>query len=235
MGLQQVLFSILLLLGIGFFAFNIKRLIRSIRLGRPMGSIDRKKERIVAMVRLAFGQQKMQRNLLVGVLHLVVYLGFLIINIELIEIVIDGVFGTHRALSFLGGIYDLAIALFELFAFAVIVSVMVFWIRRNLMHIRRFMSAELRGWSKLDANLILIIELVLMFLFLGMNATDYALQLRGIAHYSPAGSFPISGWIAPIFENWADVNVIAFERFMWWAHIVGILGFLNYLYYSKHL
>ena len=235
MGLQQVLFSIILLVGIGFFAFNVKRLIRSIRQGRPVGSIDRKKERIVAMVRLAFGQQKMQRNLLVGVLHLVVYLGFLIINIELIEIVIDGVFGTHRALSFLGGIYDLAIALFELFAFAVIVSVVVFWIRRNLMHIRRFMSAELRGWPKLDANLILIIELVLMFLFLGMNAADYALQLRGVAHYSPAGSFPISGWIAPIFENWSDVNVIAFERFMWWAHIVGILGFLNYLYYSKHL
>lgn len=200
-----------------------------------MGSIDRKKERIVAMMRLAFGQQKMQRNLLVGVLHLVVYLGFLIINIELIEIVIDGVFGTHRALSFLGGIYDLAIALFELFAFAVIVSVVVFWIRRNLMHIKRFMSAELKGWPKLDANLILIIELILMFLFLGMNAADYALQLRGVTHYSPAGSFPISGWIAPIFENWSDANVIAFERVMWWAHIVGILGFLNYLYYSKHL
>lgn len=235
MGLQQALFSILLLLGIGFFAFNVKRLIHSIRQGRPVGSIDRKKERIVAMMRLAFGQQKMQRNLLVGVLHLVVYLGFLIINIELIEIVIDGVFGTHRALSFLGGIYDLAIALFELFAFAVIVSVVVFWIRRNLMHIKRFMSAELKGWPKLDANLILIIELILMFLFLGMNAADYALQLRGVTHYSPAGSFPISGWIAPIFENWSDANVIAFERVMWWAHIVGILGFLNYLYYSKHL
>ena len=235
MGLQQLLFSAILLLGIGFFAFNVKRLIRSIRQGKPVDVIDRKKERTFAMIRLAFGQQKMQRNVLVGVLHLVVYLGFLIINVELIEIIIDGVFGTHRALSFLGAGYDLAIALFELFAFAVIVSVVVFWIRRNLMHIKRFRSAELKGWPKLDANLILIIELVLMFLFLGMNAADYALQLRGVAHYSPAGSFPISSWITPIFNSWSDGNVIAIERGLWWAHIAGILGFLNYLYYSKHL
>ena len=235
MGLQQLLFSAILLLGIGFFAFNVKRLIRSIRQGKPVDVIDRKKERTFAMIRLAFGQQKMQRNVLVGVLHLVVYLGFLIINVELIEIIIDGVFGTHRALSFLGAGYDLAIALFELFAFAVIVSVVVFWVRRNLMHIKRFMSAELKGWPKLDANLILIIEVVLMFLFLGMNAADYALQLRGVAHYSPAGSFPISSWIAPIFSSWPEANIIAFERAMWWAHIIGILGFLNYLYYSKHL
>ncbi len=235
MGLQQLLFSVILLLGIGFFAFNVKRLMRSIYQGKPVGYIDRKKKRTVAMIRMAFGQQKMQRNILVGVLHFVVYLGFLIINIELVEIIIDGICGTHRALSFLGGIYDLAIALFELFAFAVIVSVVVFWIRRNLMHIKRFMSAELKGWPKFDANLILIIELVLMFLFLGMNAADYALQLRGVAHYNQAGSFPISGWIAPIFKSWSEANVIAFERGIWWAHIMGILGFLNYLYYSKHL
>lgn len=235
MGLQQLLFSVILLLGIGFFAFNVKRLMRSIYQGKPVGYIDRKKKRTVAMIRMAFGQQKMQRNILVGVLHFVVYLGFLIINIELVEIIIDGICGTHRALSFLGGIYDLAIALFELFAFAVIVSVVVFWIRRNLMHIKRFMSAELKGWPKFDANLILIIELVLMFLFLGMNAADYALQLRGVAHYNQAGSFPISGWITPIFKSWSEANVIAFERGIWWAHIMGILGFLNYLYYSKHL
>ena len=235
MGIQQLLFSAILLLGIGFFAFNVKRLMRNIRQGKPVGAIERKKERTLAMIRLALGQQKMQRNVLVGVLHLVVYLGFLIINIELIEIIIDGVFGTHRALSFLGAGYDLAIALFELFALAVIVSVVVFWVRRNLMHIKRFMSAELKGWPKLDANLILIIELVLMFLFLGMNAADYALQLRGVAHYSSAGAFPISGWVAPVFNNWPEAKVIAFERGMWWAHIIGILGFLNYLYYSKHL
>ncbi|MEK9751190.1 MAG: (Fe-S)-binding protein [Flavobacteriaceae bacterium] len=235
MGIQQLLFSAILLLGIGFFAFNFKRLMRNIRQGKPLGAIERKKERTLAMIRLALGQQKMQRNVLVGVLHLVIYLGFLIINIELIEIIIDGVFGTHRALSFLGAGYDLAIALFELFALAVIVSVVVFWVRRNMMHIKRFMSAELKGWPKLDANLILIIELVLMFLFLGMNAADYALQLRGVAHYSSAGAFPISEWVAPVFNNWPEAKVIAFERGMWWAHIIGILGFLNYLYYSKHL
>jgi heterodisulfide reductase subunit C len=235
MGLENTLFLLLLGLGVGLFVRNIRRLSRSILQGKPIGKLDRPKERFMHMLRLAFGQQKMHRNLLVGVLHLVVYLGFIIINIELLEIVIDGIFGTHRVLAFLGSTYDFAIAAFELFAISVIAAVLVFWIRRNLIHIARFRSAEMKGWPKLDANLILVIEVVLMLLFLTMNAADYALQLREEPHYPRAGLFPVSAALTPLFDSWSTANLIFLERSAWWAHILGILGFLNYLYYSKHL
>ena len=235
MGLENILFLVLLGLGVGLFVRNIRRLSRSILQGKPIGKLDRPKERFMHMLRLAFGQQKMHRNLLVGVLHLVVYLGFIIINIELLEIVIDGIFGTHRVLAFLGSTYDFAIAAFEWFALSVIAAVLVFWFRRNLIHIARFRSAEMKGWPKLDANLILVIEVVLMLLFLTMNAADYALQLREEPHYPRAGLFPVSSVLTPLFESWSTANLILMERSAWWAHILGILGFLNYLYYSKHL
>lgn len=235
MGLENILFLVLLGLGVGLFVRNIRRLSRSILQGKPIGKLDRPKERFMHMLRLAFGQQKMHRNLLVGVLHLVVYLGFIIINIELLEIVIDGIFGTHRVLAFLGSTYDFAIAAFEWFALSVIAAVLVFWFRRNLIHIARFRSAEMKGWPKLDANLILVIEVVLMLLFLTMNAADYALQLREEPHYPRAGLFPVSSALNPLFDSWSTANLILMERSAWWAHILGILGFLNYLYYSKHL
>ncbi len=235
MGLKNILFLLLLGLGVGLFVRNIRRLSRSILQGKPIGKLDRPKERFMHMLRLAFGQQKMHRNLLVGVLHLVVYLGFIIINIELLEIVIDGIFGTHRVLVFLGSTYDFAIAAFELFAISVIAAVLIFWVRRNLIHIARFRSAEMNGWPKLDANLILVIEVVLMLLFLTMNAADYALQIREEPHYLRAGLFPVSATLIPLFDSWPTANLILLERSAWWAHILGILGFLNYLYYSKHL
>lgn len=235
MGLENILFLVLLGIGVGVFVRNIRRLSRSILQGKPLGKLDRPKERFMHMLRLAFGQQKMHRNLLVGVLHLVVYLGFIIINIELLEIVIDGIFGTHRVLAFLGSTYDFAIAAFEWFALSVIAAVLVFWFRRNLIHIARFRSAEMKGWPKLDANLILVIEVVLMLLFLTMNAADYALQLREEPHYPRAGLFPVSSVLTPLFDSWSTANLILMERSAWWAHILGILGFLNYLYYSKHL
>lgn len=235
MGLENMLFLGLLGLGVGLFLRNIRRLSRSILQGKPLGKLDRTKERYMHMLRLAFGQQKMQRNLLVGILHLVVYLGFIIINIELLEIVIDGIFGTHRVLAFLGSTYDFAIAAFEWFAFAVIAAVLVFWFRRNIIHITRFRSAEMKGWPKLDANLILVIEVVLMLLFLTMNAADHALQLREEPYYPKAGLFPVSSALIPLFDSWSTASLILVERSAWWAHILGILGFLNYLYYSKHL
>ena len=235
MGLENILFLVLFGLGVGLFVRNIRRLSRSILQGKPIGKLDRPKERFMHMLRLAFGQQKMHRNLLVGVLHLVVYLGFIIINIELLEIVIDGIFGTHRVLAFLGSTYDFAIAAFEWFALSVIAAVLVFWFRRNLIHIARFRSAEMKGWPKLDANLILVIEVVLMLLFLTMNTADYALQLREEPHYPRAGLFPVSSALTPLFDSWSTANLILMERSAWWAHILGILGFLNYLYYSKHL
>lgn len=235
MGWTNILFVIAVSAGVALFVRNVRTLSRAILTGRSIGAIDSKKERFLRMLRLAFGQQKMQRNLVVGVLHFVVYLGFLIINIELIEILIDGVFGTHRSLSFLGSLYNIAIATFEWFALGVIAAVLVFGIRRNVLAIARFRSAEMKGWPKLDANLILLIEVVLMALFLTMNAADYALQLRGNEHYPRVGHFPVSSLMAPWFASWSNASIILLERITWWAHILGILGFLNYLYYSKHL
>ena len=235
MGIDNIIFLIAVCLGIGLFVRNSKRLSRAILQGKSIGEVDRKKERFLHMLRLAFGQQKMHKNLLVGVLHFVVYLGFILINIELIEILIDGIFGTHRVLAFLGITYAIAIATFELFAVSVIGAVVIFWFRRNVKIVARFKSAEMKGWPKLDANLILVIEVVLMLLFLTMNAADYALQLREEPHYPRAGLFLVSALLTPIFDSWSTPAIILIERLAWWAHILGILSFLNYLYYSKHL
>jgi heterodisulfide reductase subunit C len=233
--INSILFLLLLITGIGFFIRNSKKIIAAVHLGTPLPKVDRKKERWFQMLRLAFGQQKMHRNLLVGVLHLVVYLGFIIINIELLEIIVDGLIGTHRVFKGLGRFYNFAIATFEVFALLVVFSVIVFWMRRNLLRIARFWSPEMKGWPKSDANWILIIELVLMGLFLTMNAADYTLQLKGHEAYPLAGSFPVSGLVVPIFQNFSLETLVLIERVSWWMHIGGILFFLNYLYYSKHL
>ena len=233
--INSIFFLLLLIAGIGFFIQNIKKIVAAVHLGTSLPKVDRKKERWFQMLRLAFGQQKMHRNLLVGVLHLVVYLGFIIINIELLEIIVDGLIGTHRVFKGLGRFYNFAIATFEVFALLVIFSVIVFWMRRNLLRIARFWSPEMKGWPKSDANWILIIELVLMGLFLTMNAADYTLQLKGHEAYPLAGSFPVSGLVVPIFQNFSLGTLVFIERVSWWMHIGGILFFLNYLYYSKHL
>jgi heterodisulfide reductase subunit C len=165
----------------------------------------------------------------------IVYIGFVIINIEVLEIIIDGLLGTHRIFAPLGSVYDFLIASFEILAFLVIVAVVVFWLRRNVVRLQRFFKPEMKGWPKNDANLILYIELVLMFLFLTMNGADYQLQQLGAEHYTQAGSFPISQLLAPIFDGMGIPSLVLLERSAWWLHIVGILFFLNYLYYSKHL
>ena len=188
------------------------------------------------MIRLAFGQSKMFDKPIVGILHFIVYVAFVLINIELLEIVIDGVLGTHRVLApYLGSFYNFLIAFFELLAFAVIISVVVFWIRRNFLKIKRFLSNDLKGWPKNDANYILYIEVVLMFLFLNMNATDQVLQNANYSYYGDYGSFPISSFLLPLYDNFEVASVVIIERASWWLHILGILFFLNYLYYSKHL
>ncbi len=235
MGIDNIIFLLAVSLGIGLFVRNSKRLSRAILQGKSIGKVDRKKERFLHMLRLAFGQQKMHKNLLVGVMHFVVYLGFILINIELVEILIDGIFGTHRVLSFLGVSYAIAISTFEVFAVSVIGAVVIFWFRRNVLIIARFRSAEMKGWPKLDANLILVIEVVLMLLFLTMNAADYALQLREEPQYPSSGHFLVSSLFAPLFDSWTTSSIVLVERSAWWAHILGILAFLNYLYYSKHL
>ena len=190
------------------------------------------------MARVALGQSKMTVRPIAGFLHIIVYVGFIVINIELLEIIVDGFLGTHRIFSpYLGTTYDVLIATFEIFALLVIIAVSAFWIRRNIMRIRRFLKPEMKGWPKKDADYILYIELVLMFLFLTMNASDYWLQQHpeGQSYYTQAGHFPISSLFTPLFDGMSYATVVTIERTSWWLHIIGILAFLNYLYYSKHL
>ena len=229
---------IVFFVAIGMFIRNIRRIIRNINLGRKTERSDQKSKRWKHMTRLALGQSKMVVRPIAGLLHIIVYVGFIVINIELLEIVIDGFLGTHRVLSpYLGITYNILIATFEIFAILVILSVSIFWLRRNAMKIRRFWKPEMKGWPKKDADYILYIELVLMFLFLSMNASDYWLQQHpeGQFYYKKAGSFPISSWITPLFDSMSYATVVSIERTAWWLHILGILAFLNYLYYSKHL
>ncbi len=233
--IPNILFLILLLVGSGFFVKNSKKIIRNIKLGYKGNDLDHKKERWTNVFRIALGQSKMVVRPIAGILHVVVYVGFVIINIEVLEIIIDGLFGTHRIFSGLGTLYNILIASFELLAFLVLVSVIIFWIRRNIKRIKRFLSPEMKGWPKNDANIILYFEMVLMSLFLIMNATDYQLQILGAEHYTKAGSFPISSFLLPLFENLSQSSLIILERSAWWLHITGIFIFLNYLYLSKHL
>lgn len=233
--LPQLLFAIVLIAGIGFFLKNVKSLSRNIKLGRDVDVSDNRPIRWKNMARIALGQTKMVVRPIAGLLHVIVYIGFIIINIEVLEIIIDGLFGTHRVFAPLGVVYNFLIGSFEILALLVIIAVVVFWIRRNIIRLKRFIKPEMKGWPKLDADMILYIEFVLMVLFLTMNASDFKLQQLGVASYTQAGSFPISQFIVPLFDGMSASSLILIERTAWWLHIVGILCFLNYLYYSKHL
>jgi heterodisulfide reductase subunit C len=233
--LDNILFAIILALGFGYFAGNVKKIRRNIKLGQAVNRTDKFSERWKNMAMIALGQSKMVKRPIAGILHIVVYVGFIIINLELLEIIIDGLFGTHRVFAFMGGFYNVLIASFEILALLVIVAVIVFWLRRNIIRLKRFVSSDLKNWAKNDANYILYFEIVLMSLFLMMNASDLALQQRFVHHYTEAGSFPISQYITPIFNGLSDGVVVVIERAAWWLHICGILVFLNYLYFSKHL
>jgi len=233
--LDNIFFALLLAAGVGYFTINVKKLIRNIKLGHDVDRTDNSSERWKNMTMVALGQSKMVKRPVAGFLHIIVYVGFVIINIEVIEIIIDGLFGTHRVLSFMGGFYDVLIGSFEILAFLVLVAVIIFWIRRNVTKLGRFASSDLDGKPRNDANYILYFEVVLMTLFLVMNAADFHLQNLGIGHYNQAGSFPISQFIAPMFNGMSEGSVVLIERTAWWFHIAGILVFLNYLYFSKHL
>jgi heterodisulfide reductase subunit C len=235
MGLQNILFILVFIAATALFTFNAKKIIRNIHLGRKLNRTDRKAERWKLMARVALGQSKMVVKPVAGFLHILVYVGFVIINLEVLEIILDGILGTHRLFApFLGGFYDFLIASFEILALGVLVAVVLFYIRRNIIYIKRFRQNELNGWPRSDANLILLIEVLLMSAFLTMNAADQLLQNRGVEHYIQAGSFPVSSLITGLFSSWSDASLIAYERFTWWFHILGILAFLNYLPYSKH-
>ena len=228
--LPNIAFLLILSLSLGYFISNIIKLKRNINLGVDLDidlSVNRKK-RWANMAKIALGQSKMVRRPIVGALHAIVYVGFIIINIELLEIVIDGLIGTHRIFSGMGVFYGFLIASFELLAVLVIFAVSVFWIRRNLIKVKRFFEDSMKGWPKLDADLILYFEIILMSLFLLMNATDVNFQNMNNGNI-------ISGFIYPLFENYSAESLHVMERVFWWMHIIGILFFLNYLYFSKHL
>jgi ferredoxin len=233
--IPNILFFLLLAAGVGYFTKNIRTVIRNIKLGIPVAINDHKKERYGNVARIALGQSKLLKRPISGALHAIVYLGFIIINIEVLEIIIDGLLGTHRIFAFLGGFYDFLIGTFEILALLVLVSVVLFWTRRNVLKIKRFLSPEMKGWPKQDGNIILYFEVVLMGLFLIMNSSDYALQQMGAAHYIQAGSYPVSSLFVGVFDGISQSSLIVIERSAWWLHITGILIFLNYLYFSKHL
>jgi len=236
--IPQLLFVVAAVAAIVLFAGKAAKIRRNIRLGQDETLGGNSAERWKNVLLLAFGQKKMFKNPLVAVLHLVVYLGFVIINIEVLEIFIDGIFGTHRILSsVLGGFYPILINSFELLAAGVWIACAIFLIRRNILKLPRFRKAELNGWPRSDANYILFTEIILMTLFLTMNAADTLLQQRGAEHYAAhsTGNFIISPILHPLLQGLSDGSLIAIERTCWWLHILGIFAFLNYLPYSKHL
>jgi len=226
----NLIFALALITGFGFFGLNIRKLYRNINFGKDVDRKDRKSERLKNMMMIALGQSKMVKRPLSGFLHIIVYVGFVIINIEVLEIIIDGLFGTHRV--FLGvlstELYGFLIGTFEVLAALVFIAVVLFWLRRNVSNIKRFLSKEMNGWPKKDGNNILYFEMVLMTLFLVMNATDVPFQQAGIGN-------PISQFFVPFFNSFSEASIHLIERSAWWVHILGILVFLNYLFYSKHL
>lgn len=235
---QQILFILLSIAAIWLFSKKVKEISRNIKLGRDEDLSDNSGQRWKNVLLLAFGQKKMFRNPLVAIMHFIVYAGFVIINIEVLEIVLDGVLGTHRLFAQpLGKFYSFLINAFEILALLVLVACVIFLIRRNTIKIKRFISKDLDGWPRSDANYILITEIVLMSLFLFLNASDTLLQARGAEHYAahPTGNFILSQYLHPVISGMSTDSLIILERSCWWLHIAGIYAFLNYLPYSKHL
>ncbi len=233
--IASIVFCILLIGATAFFVINARKIRRNILIGKDITLSGTKAERLNVMLRVALGQSKMVTRPLSGIMHILVYVGFVLINIEVLEMLVDGVLNTHRAFSFMGSFYNFLIGFFEILALGVFVGVVVFWLRRNVVKVKRFLNSELQGWPRLDANSILIAEMILMTALILMNAADQNLQMRGNPHYVSAGSFPVSGLFAPMLDGLSDGTLIFIERFCWWLHIIGILAFLNYLPYSKHL
>lgn len=232
--ISSILFIVLLSSGIILFTLNVRKVMRNIRLGKEVDRTDHSGERWRIMTRVALGQSKMVTRPVPAILHIFVYVGFVIINIEVIEMFVDGIVGTHRFLSFTGGLYSVLIASFEILAFLVTFGCVLFLIRRNIVKVKRLISKELTGWPKTDANLILITEILLMTAFFIMNACDSLLMEMGSHHYNVGFSQPVSQFLKPLFAGLPEGNLVLIERICWWFHIVGIIAFLNYLPYSKH-
>lgn len=232
--ISSIIFILVLIAAIVLFTMKVRSISSDIKLGKDLEINDNKPTRWKLMARVAIGQSKMMQRPFSAILHIFVYVGFIIVNIEMLEILIDGVAGTHRFFSFAGKLYPYLISFFELFGIAVMLGCIVFLLRRNVAKVDRFWSKEMKGWPRSDANIILITELFLMSAIIIMNASDAVLQARHAAHYTEVGSFLISGMFIPLFEGMSDGTLVFLERFCWWFHIVGVLMFLNYIPYSKH-
>lgn len=229
--IPNIIFLVALIAAGGLFAKNAGRIYRNIMLGRKIDRTDRPSDRLNTMLRVAFGQSKMVVRPVAAFLHMIVYVGFILINIEVLEIVIDGIFGTHRVFApLLGGLYTAAIGFFEILGVLVIIACVAFLWRRNVQKLARFHKPEMKGWAFTDANNILVIEIVLMTCLLVMNAAE-----ANIESEHPVAPFLISQFIAPLFSGLSQGTLIAIERVAWWGHILGIFAFLNYLPFSKHL
>ena len=232
---QQILFIITLGIAGFFIRKRVKRIRENIQLGKKNTIIDRQPDRLKNMLLMAFGQRKMFARLAPATLHFFIYIGFLVINLEVLEFVIDGIFGTHRIFApYLGGFYNVLMNIFEFLALLVFAACVAFLVRRNIMKIARFRSAEMTKWPTLDANLILSTEIVLMIAIFTMNASDQVLQTRD-HHYTSTGMLFLSSNLTSIFQDLNTSTLILIERFAWWFHIIGILGFTIYVTYSKHL
>jgi len=230
---SQIIFIAFTIAAIALFSYNLKKIIRNIKIGKAVDRTDQPQKRLMTVLKVAFGQTKMFFRPVPALLHFVVYAGFIIINLEVLEIMIDGIFGTHRIFGGLGGLYNGLIGSFELLAFGVWFACIIFLIRRNIIKLKRFSGVEMTNWPKSDANYILIVEILLMSAFLLMNAADAKLQALGSGHYIVAGAFPISQHLQGLLPD-TESSLILIERGCWWFHIIGIFAFLNYLPYSKH-
>ncbi len=237
MGTGNILFLLLLFSAITWFSRNARQLKKNIGLGKDLDRSDRPAERWMTMIRVALGQSKMVSRPVPALLHIFVYVGFVLINIEVLEMLIDGAIGTHRIFSFMGGFYTFLLGFFEILAFLVTFGCVVFLIRRNVLRLKRFISKDLDGWPRSDANIILCSEIILMTALFLMNASEQVLKDQGIGPYRTAfpGGLPVSSLLAPLLSSFSPDQLILIERSCWWLHIIGIFGFLNYLPYSKHL
>lgn len=236
--ISSIAFVILFAAGVVFFVFNMKKLVRNIRLGRKIDRTDQPKERLKTMLLVAFGQKKMFKRPIPAVLHFMLYAAFMITQIELIEIIIDGVFGQHRFFKpYLGGFYTFMISFIEILSVGAFIATFIFLARRNVLKLPRLNGKDMIGWPKMDGNLILIMELILVVCIFTMNGADEALYNVGASHYHGQGTFgfTISQYLSGIFSNFSVSTLHVLERVGWWGHLIMVLVFLNYLYYSKHL
>lgn len=232
---QQIFFILTLAAAAYFIRKRVIFIKKNIELGKK-SSLPSNPDRWKNLFLVAFGQQKMFKKAIPALLHLLIYIGFVIINLEVLEFIVDGIVGTHRIFApLLGNFYPLLMNFFEWLALGVLVACLFFLIRRNILPIQRFRDPELKNWPRLDANIILVAEIILMLAVFTMNAADQILQDRDSEHYTSTGNLFLSSFFIPAFQNLETTSLIYLERSAWWFHIIGILGFAVYVTYSKHL